>query len=267
MNESPKRLEPLKETARRLYLTSGNQCAFPGCNKMIINSDGELLGEICHIEAAMPGGERFNPNQTNEERRNFNNLIILCLDHHQITNNVNEYPVEKLKEMKRNHEKKFADAVSKLESSIEDLTELQTINYCTSLETINKTLQWNNNKEELREIINLFNSEADRLKKLVPNTRNLFSIMINRSNNNVFSIDEVQQAAALSNNEFKKHYNILKRYYFIDEAEEVDGDYVSALGIADDWDLWTDIKNFCDSESNVYRVEAIINDLNFSLLD
>ncbi|KIU11162.1 hypothetical protein SC09_Contig24orf00043 [Bacillus subtilis] len=59
------------------------------------------MGEICHIEAAMPGGERFYPNQTNEERRDFDNLMMLCLDHHKITNNVDKYPVEKLQEMKK----------------------------------------------------------------------------------------------------------------------------------------------------------------------
>nr|WGD91999.1 hypothetical protein P5629_15120 [Bacillus subtilis] len=101
MYEKVKRLEPTTETKRRLYLTSGNQCAFEGCKKMIISSDGELLGEICHIEARMPGGERFYPNQTNEERRDFDNLMMLCLDHHKITNNVDKYPVEKLQEMEK----------------------------------------------------------------------------------------------------------------------------------------------------------------------
>ncbi|EPH6067293.1 hypothetical protein ACS0ME_005669, partial [Escherichia coli] len=77
-----------------------------------------------------------------------------------------------------NHEKKFADAVSKLESSIEDLTEKQTINFCQSLEAANNILQWGNNEEELREMVIIVNNEADKLKKLVPDTRSVFSIMI-----------------------------------------------------------------------------------------
>ncbi|MFD5708641.1 hypothetical protein ACFWGV_21195, partial [Bacillus subtilis] len=242
MYEKVKRLEPTTETKRRLYLTSGNQCAFEGCKKMIISSDGELLGEICHIEAAMPGGDRFNPNQTNEERRDFDNLMMLCLDHHKITNNVDKYPVEKLQEMKKNHEKKFADAVSKLESSIEDLTEKQTINFCQSLEAANNILQWGNNEEELREMVIIVNNEADKLKKLVPDTRSVFSIMIERSENAVFSVEEVRRVAGLTQNEFYHHYKMLNKYYFIDEVEVLDGDYISSLETVDGWPLWTDIK-------------------------
>ncbi|QED48347.1 hypothetical protein FSZ17_14485 [Cytobacillus dafuensis] len=50
--------------------------AFPSCKKTILNDTGNFVGQVCHIEAAMPGGERFNPNQTNGERRAFSNLIF-----------------------------------------------------------------------------------------------------------------------------------------------------------------------------------------------
>jgi hypothetical protein len=76
MTEIPKRLNPTYETLRELYLKSGNQCAFPGCNKPILNAKGEFVAQICHIEAAAPNGQRFNPNQTNEERRQSSNLYF-----------------------------------------------------------------------------------------------------------------------------------------------------------------------------------------------
>ena len=60
VQEAPKRLAPTSEVARELYLKSGNQCAFPGCEKVMINSEGTFIGQICHIEAAMPDGPRFN---------------------------------------------------------------------------------------------------------------------------------------------------------------------------------------------------------------
>ena len=50
------------------------------------------------------GGERNNPNQSDEDRRNYNNLILLCHEHHVETNDINEYTVDKLKEMKKIHE-------------------------------------------------------------------------------------------------------------------------------------------------------------------
>lgn len=36
---------------------------------------GNFIGQICHIEAAEEGGERFKPIMTNEERRAFDNLM------------------------------------------------------------------------------------------------------------------------------------------------------------------------------------------------
>lgn len=75
--EKPKRLTPKILVLRELYLKSGNQCAISGCGKLMINADGIFIGEICHIEAALQDGQRFNAVQTNEERRGINNLTLL----------------------------------------------------------------------------------------------------------------------------------------------------------------------------------------------
>ncbi len=63
--------------------------------------------EICHIEAAEENGERWNPSMTDEERRHFSNLVLLCPNHHVETDDVKKYTVEVLKEMKSNHEAKM----------------------------------------------------------------------------------------------------------------------------------------------------------------
>ncbi|MBF0098850.1 MAG: hypothetical protein HQM04_18300 [Magnetococcales bacterium] len=94
------------ETVRTLFALSGNQCAFPGCDHPLID-DGDYVAEICHIEAANLGGERFNPSMTDEERRSSTNLLVLCHRHHKKTNNINLYTVEKLKKIKEEHERQF----------------------------------------------------------------------------------------------------------------------------------------------------------------
>lgn len=104
-----KRLTPATETIKMLLLRSGNQCAFPGCNHVIFNDNDKLVSECCHIEAALPGGERFNSNQTDEERRSIENLLFLCHKHHVETDDVAVYTVEKLKEIKLNHENSFKE--------------------------------------------------------------------------------------------------------------------------------------------------------------
>jgi len=104
MSGKPKRLEPQKVTLRELFLKSGNQCAFPGCEAVMMDEKGRFVGQLCHIEAALPGGERFNPDQTNEERRQFDNLMLMCYKHHIITNDVEKFSVEKLQKIKEKHE-------------------------------------------------------------------------------------------------------------------------------------------------------------------
>ncbi len=107
MSEEVKRLTPAPETLRRLYLLSGNQCAFPSCTHAIITADGDYVGELCHICAAATGGERFDEKQSNEDRRQFENLMLMCHPHHVITNDVDVYAPRKMREMKAAHEAKF----------------------------------------------------------------------------------------------------------------------------------------------------------------
>src|SRR4051794_3646941 len=81
LNKKAKRLTLKFETFREIFLKSDNRCAFPGCNAVIMNSDGLFIGQICHIEAAEEGGPRFNPIMTNEDRRKASNLMLMCYPH------------------------------------------------------------------------------------------------------------------------------------------------------------------------------------------
>lgn len=98
------RLQLKSSVIKRLFALSGNRCAFPGCKNELVSKSGIIIGEICHIEAAEPGGERYNPNSNDEYRRSFDNLLLMCPIHHKTTNNVDDYPSQKLQEIKSNHE-------------------------------------------------------------------------------------------------------------------------------------------------------------------
>lgn len=132
------RLTPKLNTLRALFAKSGNQCAFPGCNHLIINEKNQLIGEVCHIEAAEIGGERYNPNQSDEDRRDYSNLILLCHEHHVETNNVNEFPVSKLKEMKRLHEEKFTNESFNINEETLKSIMLQINDYWQNIDFLNK---------------------------------------------------------------------------------------------------------------------------------
>ena len=111
------RLAPQIDVIRALFARCGNQCAFPGCAQALVNQKNQFIGQICHIEAAMPGGERHNEDQTDEQRRSYENLILLCYPHHIETNDVNEYTVDKLQNFKFKHESLFEKSDFKIDES------------------------------------------------------------------------------------------------------------------------------------------------------
>ena len=92
------------KTIKRLYGLSGNQCAFPDCDERMANDENAKNSNICHIEAANKGGERYNPKMTDAQRADYPNLILLCVQHHDKTNDEERYTVDVLKEMKAKHE-------------------------------------------------------------------------------------------------------------------------------------------------------------------
>ncbi len=97
---------PTEATIKRLFARSGNRCAFPRCAVEIIQGD-TLVGEICHIKAARPGGPRYDENQTSAERHSYDNLILLCGIHHTVVDDDEEaYTVDRLIKMKTDHEQR-----------------------------------------------------------------------------------------------------------------------------------------------------------------
>lgn len=115
------RLKPTEKTIKKLFALSGNQCAHPECTNLMIDPSGTVLAEICHIEAAAGKGPRSNhdPQQTDEDRRAFDNLILLCRIHHTlIDDQPKNYPVASLKKWKAEHEEKYRHARSLTEEQI-----------------------------------------------------------------------------------------------------------------------------------------------------
>jgi hypothetical protein len=110
--DEAKRLTPKPEVLRSLYLLSGNLCAMPDCDHVLINNAGTMIGKICHIEAAEKGGARFNERMSNEDRRAAANLILLCSPHHDVIDdkkNERTWPVSRLQTLKREHEDRFRE--------------------------------------------------------------------------------------------------------------------------------------------------------------
>jgi HNH endonuclease len=131
VNDDLKVLKPTEKTLRLLYAKSGNRCAFPGCPTPI--SDGQtLFGEAAHIKAESPKGPRYDPSQTPEQRRSFDNLILLCGVHHKcVDDDVVSYTVDRLIQMKRDHEAKATrieeDEVNRVAGLLADTSIIVTV--------------------------------------------------------------------------------------------------------------------------------------------
>lgn len=96
---------------KRLFAFSGNQCAEPSCYKSMIAEDGKVvIGEVCHIAAASKDGPRYREDMDDDDRRSFDNLILLCDEHHKmIDNEVNlaSYQEDLLISWKKEHQERF----------------------------------------------------------------------------------------------------------------------------------------------------------------
>lgn len=108
---------------KRLYATSGNVCSFPECKKVLVDEKGVHVGEIAHIEAENPGGARYNSSQSDSERFGYENLILLCPNHHTlIDKDLSTYSIAVLKEIKANHVSRHRD----IELSVSFVTQSRT---------------------------------------------------------------------------------------------------------------------------------------------
>lgn len=185
--EEPKRLTPNKDTLRQLYVLSGNQCAYPGCRNLMFNHQGNFVGQICHIEAALPKGERFNPNMTNEQRRTYDNLMLMCYDHHIETDKEDLYPVHVMKKIKHDHETNCMNweqqMINNMYNSFQDVTQMNTFQGVTSLKNLFVTIDGQDYRkpEEIQEDVEIFNGQIQKFIKMSPDAINLFKIAFNRA--------------------------------------------------------------------------------------
>ena len=270
--DDAERLKVKTTTLRELYLKSGNKCAFPGCSHVLVDEKGIFQGQVCHIEAASKGGPRFNNTSTNEDRRDIKNLILLCKDHHtEIDTLIDEYTVEGLQAMKRNHEKKCKEALDRLlsqmqESSIYDYSQGNTPKYAKNAEKLNSLLSLGLNKEELDFELELLNGLLDRIKNLAPDTLELLAIMVNHSTEvNFTQIVDMNEVILATRNRkiFYTHYSVMEKYgvaYIVDEESSI-----CKLQNINMENPWKHIKEFCEKAG--IPLSSVFTSKDFSVFD
>lgn len=273
MGEKVKRLAPTQEVVRELYLKSGNRCAYPGCPNVMIDEAGNFIGQICHIEAAEEGGERFNPNMTNEERRAFDNLMLMCYEHHVITNNVSEYPVSRLKRMKKDHEDKFSGVIQRMQNSVVDYGLSKSYQEAKTCQRFSDILEDGCSVKENLENAQVLNRLLYKMLDLPIETRHLLSIMVYRSypdymKNCCVPLNEIELATGKDAAYILQHIDILERRGLISEPDTNENNFFISY-LQEDWETgwnyWNDIRDFC--KRSQIPVEKICVELDFSVFD
>lgn len=114
----------LSKDLKLLWGRSGNRCAI--C-RTELSFDGKQtsssfpLGEQAHIVAEQTYGPRGSSDLTQDQRNRYDNLILLCPNHHtEIDKNIADWPVERLQKIKSIHESWVREKLSaKILNSIE----------------------------------------------------------------------------------------------------------------------------------------------------
>jgi hypothetical protein len=103
------RTEVTVATAKMLFALSGNRCAFAdpatgvACENDLARPEwNRVRAQMCHIKGEQPNAARYDSNQTDDERRHFDNLIVMCPNHHYEIDSLRpvDFSVEVLTEMK-----------------------------------------------------------------------------------------------------------------------------------------------------------------------
>lgn len=238
------RLKPKESTVKKLFALSGNLCAFPECTDKLVDEGGNLIAQICHIEAAEEGGERYNPNQSDEERRDFSNLVIMCANHHLKTNDVEKYTVKILKNIKREHEHKFLNDQFDVDDSIvrRALSQFVTYNNIGSGVQINQTIN---------EQHNYYDDQAKKDEKDFNIVTEIFDYIFKKGNLMV-DVEEIQTNNDFTNIKEKVSLN------FTDENH----DTIKTM-LLNCWKQKEEVQSYIESEigdGNV-RFYALIEDI------
>lgn len=101
-----------EKSIKLLWANAAGRCSFPDCNNRLSTEQLEnvapyTIGEMAHIKGKNPGSNRYDIDQKDDERDLYQNLILLCPNHHtEIDKPENEkkYTVDWLNDAKSSHE-------------------------------------------------------------------------------------------------------------------------------------------------------------------
>lgn len=106
---------PKEKTIRMLCAKAAGMCEYAGCQERLffdcISAKAFNHSYICHIIGSSPDGPRGAPELSHQLSDKIDNLMLMCDKHHTLVDDYpDDYPEEKLRAMKREHEEEIDKA-------------------------------------------------------------------------------------------------------------------------------------------------------------
>ncbi len=137
------------KTRKMLWGRSGNRCNYPNCRIELVmdateTDDESIIGEECHIVGRTENGPRGISHLSKEKRDKYNNLILLCRNHHKMVDDqTNIYTVERLNKIKKDHERWVSESLSyDLKKQREDEIYAHYVEEWSRLTNLNNWTNW-----------------------------------------------------------------------------------------------------------------------------
>src|SRR5688572_14337293 len=131
------RMAVSSRTKRIVWVRDGGCCSFTECQRRLVTDaepgvHGAVIGDLAHIVASSADGPRGGKPPPGGEIDGADNLMLMCPTHHsQIDQQTGEYTVERLLQIKEDHERwvrerlspeeKFAGASAPEKTVVEDV--------------------------------------------------------------------------------------------------------------------------------------------------
>jgi hypothetical protein len=269
--EEKNRQEPPGQVKRELWVLSGNECAWDGCNQRLLDDDGAWIGKIAHIVGAEEGSARHDPTWTRDQLREVSNLLLLCANHHDKIDHVDsrdQYPVDFLREIKAKHEARFRRAFEGFEEEFLNVNGRNLVTQCT---TLNRFLLVGDEEERVGNV-EAVNRIANYLATLTLGARQVLAFLVSLDR----PIDIYELARHNGESEpVRTHRLVLelenRKIARVEDDYDVTNQVVlwsdASGSILDGWvDFWWELREHLASRGDA-TLDDVIVDLDFSLLD
>ncbi|KQM90210.1 hypothetical protein ASE70_01980 [Sphingomonas sp. Leaf22] len=266
----PERLPITRSVIKKLFAYSGNCCTNPACNQELVDAGGTMLGKVAHIHAAKHGA-RHDPALSDEQRRAFENLLVVCsLCHDRIDDpdREAEFPPELLRVWKERHEARFRRAEAQFVDRYRDSTASAEPNYPKRLDALAAAISdsWMVDSEDH---VRTWVEFIDRLRRLPLPTRD-FAIKVAQRmkdrDKKRLPVDDVISAFGIDATELNSLGKVL-RDHELGDVDEYFGEYEVELKSLD-WDggnPFIHMLDFCAATGT--DIAVLLYDLNFAKFD